>query len=233
MPVELEPRRAGPRRGGSGRATACCGARPVPSRSSLVDAFLARSRGAAAAFVGLSWRELPVPDGLRVVSYGALGGSGGCRRSRSCPCHFSALPRLFAARRLPGDVALIQVAPPDAARPLQRSASASTTWPMRCAHARAVIAEVNERCPATARRVDRVGSARRRRAHLAAAARGAGRASRARPTADRRARRRARRRRRHDPAGRRRAARGDPGRARRPSRPRRALGDDLRRACST
>src|SRR4051795_12557152 len=28
------------------------------------------------AFVGLSWRELAIPDGMRVVSYGALGKLG-------------------------------------------------------------------------------------------------------------------------------------------------------------
>src|SRR5918911_2123182 len=79
----------------------------------LVDALLARGPEALSAFVGLSWRELDVPAGMRVVSYGALGRLGRLGQLKVVPCHYSALPRLFAARRLPGDVALIQVSPPD------------------------------------------------------------------------------------------------------------------------
>jgi acyl-CoA hydrolase len=119
-------------------------AEPVP----LVDAFLAGDAGAAAAFVGLSWRELPVPDGLRVVSYGALGRLGRLPGLEIVPCHFSALPRLFAAGALPGDVALIQVAPPDADGRCSLGVSVdylADALPF----ARVVIAEVNDRCPAT------------------------------------------------------------------------------------
>jgi acyl-CoA hydrolase len=120
-------------------------AEPVP----LVDAFLAGDTGAAAAFVGLSWRELPVPDGLRVVSYGALGRLGRLASLDVLPCHFSALPRLFAAGALPGDVALIQVAPPDAHGRCSLGVSVDYLADA-LPHARVVIAEVNERCPATA-----------------------------------------------------------------------------------
>jgi acyl-CoA hydrolase len=115
----------------------------------LVDAFLAGDRGAAAAFVGLSWRDLPVPDGLRIVSYGALGRLGRLPSLEVVPCHFSALPRLFAARALPGDVALIQVAPPDASGRCSLGVSVdylADALPF----ARVVIAEVNDRCPSTA-----------------------------------------------------------------------------------
>src|ERR671938_1836502 len=71
----------------------------------LVDALLAQAPQALSAFVGLSWRELDVPKRIRVVSYGALGRLGRLAQLEVVPCHYSALPDLFAARRLPGDVA--------------------------------------------------------------------------------------------------------------------------------
>src|SRR3954452_3427852 len=81
----------------------------------LVDALLGQADdlGPLAAFVGLSWRDLPFPDSVRVISYGGLGRLGRLSRLEVVPCHFSALPALFAAGRLPCDVALLQVAPPD------------------------------------------------------------------------------------------------------------------------
>jgi len=42
----------------------------------LVDALLGAAPADVSAFVGLSWRELAIPDGMRVVSYGALGKLG-------------------------------------------------------------------------------------------------------------------------------------------------------------
>lgn len=81
----------------------------------LVDAALrlAREIEPLSAFVGLSWRDFTglVVPGLRLISYGALGQLGRLAELEVVPCHFSALPALFAERRLPGDVALIQVAP--------------------------------------------------------------------------------------------------------------------------
>jgi acyl-CoA hydrolase len=117
----------------------------------LVDAFLAQADalGATAAFVGLGWRDLPFPEGLRIVSYGALGRLGREPRLEVVPCHFSALPRLFAARRLPGDVALIQVAPPDAHGRCSLGVGADYLADA-LPHARVVIAEVNDLCPRTA-----------------------------------------------------------------------------------
>jgi acyl-CoA hydrolase len=122
-------------------------AEPVP----LVDAFLHQAAELAplAAFVGLSWRDLAVPDGVRVVSYGALGRLGRLPQLEVVPCHFSALPGLFSSRRLPGDVALIQVAAPD-----ERGRCSLGVGVDYLAdalhHARTVIAEVNQQCPATA-----------------------------------------------------------------------------------
>jgi acyl-CoA hydrolase len=88
----------------------------------LVDALLDQSPqiGPIRVFTGLSWNErlaLTVADRVSVVSYGGLGElrvlswSG---RLEIVPCHYSALPRMFAERRLPCDVGLIQVSPPDA-----------------------------------------------------------------------------------------------------------------------
>src|ERR671939_2036846 len=65
----------------------------------LVDALLAQAPEALSAFVGLSWRELDVPAGMRLVSYGALGRLGRLPPLEGVPCHYSALPGPFAARR--------------------------------------------------------------------------------------------------------------------------------------
>src|SRR4051794_21169805 len=115
----------------------------------LVDALLAGAPTDASVFVGLSWRELPVPDGMRVVSYGALGKLGRLTGLEIVPCHYSALPRLFAERRLPGDVVLVQVAPPD--RRGRCSLGVGVDYLADAvAHARVVLAEVNDHCPVTA-----------------------------------------------------------------------------------
>jgi acyl-CoA hydrolase len=117
----------------------------------LVDALLRQASELAplAAFVGLCRRDLPFPDDLRVVSYGGLGRLGRLARLEVVPCHFSALPALFAARRLPGDVALLQVAPPDRLGRCSLGVGADYLADA-VRHARTVIAEVNDHCPATA-----------------------------------------------------------------------------------
>src|SRR5215218_766343 len=115
----------------------------------LVDALLEAGIAPLAAFVGLSWRDLNVPDGVRVVSYGALGRLGRLEGLEVVPCHYSALPALFAARRLPGDVVLVQVSPPDRRGRCSLGVGADYLADA-LPHARAVIAEVNDHCPATA-----------------------------------------------------------------------------------
>ncbi|MEX2533063.1 MAG: acetyl-CoA hydrolase/transferase C-terminal domain-containing protein [Nitriliruptoraceae bacterium] len=92
-------------------------AEPTP----LIDSFLDTVNAAhpAAVFAGVSFHpRLATPvDGLQVVSYGAL---GVLRRAAAkgaldvVPCNYSNLPRLFRERRLPGDIALVQLSPPDA-----------------------------------------------------------------------------------------------------------------------
>ena len=52
-----------------------------------------------------------------MVSYGGLGALrdlGATDQLDVVPCHYSALPRMFAERRLPCDAGLLQVSPPDA-----------------------------------------------------------------------------------------------------------------------
>jgi acyl-CoA hydrolase len=120
----------------------------------LVDALLAQAQeiGGVRAFVGLAWGDRiasEASDALEIVSYGALGRLGRVHGLRVVPCHFSALPGLFAARALPGDVAMVQVSPPDR---LGRCSMGVGVDYLADAldHARVAIAEVNDHCPVTA-----------------------------------------------------------------------------------
>lgn len=128
----------------------CC-AEPVP----LVDALLQLAPTIAdlRAFVGLSFRDLSsrTPKTMRLISYGWLGQLSRMKRLEVVPAHFSALPGLFADRRLPGDVALIQVSPPDHEGHCSLGAGVDYTDDA-LHHARVVIAEVNEQCPRSAGR---------------------------------------------------------------------------------
>ena len=106
----------------------------------LVDALLAQAPaiGPLCAFVGLTWGDRisrHAPSSLRIVSYGALGTLGRVPDLSVVPCHFSALPALFAARALPGDVAFVQVAPPD-----RRGPGSRVRRRRRCAATRAYAA---------------------------------------------------------------------------------------------
>ena len=107
--------------------------------------------GPLRAFAGLTWRDrlsAGIPETLDVVSYGGLGELGRLPGLEIVPCHVSALPALFHARRLPADVVLVQVAPPDADG--RCSLGVGTDYiPDVVEHARVVIAEVNDHCPAT------------------------------------------------------------------------------------
>jgi acyl-CoA hydrolase len=120
----------------------------------LVDALLAQAGeiGLLRAFVGLTWGDrIPqhAPASLEIFSYGALGTLGRWPDLRVVPCHFSALPTLFAARSLPGDVALVQVAPPDRLGRCSLGVGADYIADA-IEYARVVIAEVNDHCPTTA-----------------------------------------------------------------------------------
>lgn len=122
----------------------------------LVDALMAQHDhiGALRVFTGLSWNDqlaVSMPDDVSMVSYGGLGELrelGRSGRLDVVPCHYSALPRMFAEHRLPCDVGLIQVSPPDAdglcslGVGVDYVADAIPHTPM-------LIAEINEQMPAT------------------------------------------------------------------------------------
>jgi acyl-CoA hydrolase len=87
----------------------------------LVDQLLAQASelGPLRLFTGLSWNDqlaqsMSPTDTL--VSYGVLGALrelGATDRLEVVPCHYSALPRMFAEHRLPCEAGLLQVSPPD------------------------------------------------------------------------------------------------------------------------
>lgn len=87
----------------------------------LVDRLLeqAPALGPLRLFTGLSWndqlaQQMSPTDTM--VSYGGLGSLrelGATDQLDVVPCHYSALPRMFAEHRLPSDAGLLQVSPPD------------------------------------------------------------------------------------------------------------------------
>jgi acyl-CoA hydrolase len=125
----------------------CCG-EPTALLDALIDQ--APEIGDLHLFVGMTFGEQLAERvaGLQVSSYGALGATAKVPGLHIVPCHFSALPRLFATRALPIDVALIQVAPPDE---LGRCSLGVTVDYLADAltHARVVLAEINDQCPRT------------------------------------------------------------------------------------
>lgn len=128
------------------------GAEPTP----LVDALLdqAGSIGDLRAFCGLTWNERlsrDLPDAMTVISYGGLGELRRLSRSGRLdvvPCHYSALPRMFAEGRLPSDVGLLQVSAPDAEGTVSLGIGVEYVADALL-HTRTLIAEVNHRMPAT------------------------------------------------------------------------------------
>ncbi|MDP7705132.1 acetyl-CoA hydrolase/transferase family protein [Mycobacterium sp. TY815] len=87
----------------------------------LVDALILQNPriGPIRTFTGVSWNDqlaVTIPGRMSMVSYGGLGELRELSRSGRLdvvPCHYSALPRMFAERRLPCDVGLLQVSAPD------------------------------------------------------------------------------------------------------------------------
>lgn len=88
----------------------------------LVDELLARAPelGPLRLFTGLSWNDQlaqAISPSDTMFSYGGLGALrevGANDQLEIVPCHYSALPRMFAERRFPCDAGLLQVSPPDA-----------------------------------------------------------------------------------------------------------------------
>lgn len=128
------------------------GAEPTPLVDALLD--VADRIGPVTTFAGASWnprlrRELP--DALTMTSYGALGelrhlSRGG--RLEVVPCHYSALPRMFAAGRLPCDVGIVQVSPPDAQGRVTLGVGVDYMADA-IPHTRTLIGEINHRMPVT------------------------------------------------------------------------------------
>lgn len=133
------------------------GAEPTPLVRALLEQ--AREIGPVRAFVGQTWDEdlgAALPDEVTVQSYGALGELrrlSAAGRLDVVPCHYSALPRLFATGRLPADVGLVQVSPPDGDGRCSLGVGVDYVADA-IGHTRTLIAEVNQQMPVT------VGSAR-------------------------------------------------------------------------
>ena len=204
------------------------GAEPEPLVNALLDQV--DDIGPIRAFCGLTWNERlsrrPARVGLtRDVSRTAASAScAGCSRHGLLdvvPCHYSALPRMFAEGLLPRDVGLVQVSPPDADGTVSLGIGVEYVADA-LQHTRTLIAEINHRMPATVGlRASSAVAVRRRGRDRPAAARGTGPRAGRRGPGDRRERRRSGRGRRHPPA------RGRLAAERRARRPRRAHGPRL------
>jgi acyl-CoA hydrolase len=127
-------------------------AEPTPLVHALLDQV--PDIGPVRAFVGLTWDRRLIQEmrtELAVVSYGGLGelrvlSQQG--RLEVVPCHYAALPRLFADGRLPSDVGLAQVSPPDADGMCSLGVGVDYVADA-VAHTPVLIAEINRRMPRT------------------------------------------------------------------------------------
>jgi acyl-CoA hydrolase len=128
------------------------GAEPEPLVGALLDQV--EGIGPVRAFCGLTWNErlsTELPDALTVLSYGGLGELGGLSRDgrlEVVPCHYSALPRMFAQRQLPCDVGLLQTSPPDENGMVSLGIGVEYVADALL-HTPTLIAEINHRMPAT------------------------------------------------------------------------------------
>lgn len=118
----------------------------------LVDALVDQvgDIGPVRAFCGLTFnrRLREVPAELTLVSYGAMGELRKARGLQVVPAHYSALPRLFAERALPGDVGLVQVSPPGPDGICSMGIGVDYAADA-VRHSRVLIGEINHRMPAT------------------------------------------------------------------------------------
>lgn len=127
-------------------------AEPTPLVHALLDQI--PEIGPVRAFVGLTFdRQLVTdpPAQLSVVSYGGLGqlrrlSADG--RLEVVPCHYAALPRLFAEGRLPCDIGFVQVSPPDADGNCSLGVGVDYIADA-IGHTPVLIAEINRRMPVT------------------------------------------------------------------------------------
>jgi acyl-CoA hydrolase len=129
------------------------GAEPEPLVNALLDQ--ADSIGPVRAFTGMSLNERfagAMPRALTMMSYGGL---GQLRRLSTqgllnvVPCHYAALPGLFARRLLPSDVGLVHVSGPDMDGMVSLGIGVEYVADA-IPHARTLLAEINHQMPATA-----------------------------------------------------------------------------------
>ena len=128
------------------------GAEPEPLVHALRDQV--DDIGPVRAFCGLTWNQRlsgDLPDKLTIVSYGGLGELRGLSRHgllEVVPCHYSALPRMFAQGRLPCDAGLVQVSAPDQHGLVSLGIGVEYVADA-AAHTKTLIAEINHKMPAT------------------------------------------------------------------------------------
>jgi acyl-CoA hydrolase len=127
-------------------------AEPEPLVNQVLDAV--DRVGPIRAFSGLTWNERlsgDLPDLLTVVSYGGLGQLRGLSRHGRLdvvPCHYSAIPRMFASGALPNDVGLVQVSPPGQDGMVTLGTGVEYVADA-IPHTRTLIAEINQQMPRT------------------------------------------------------------------------------------
>ncbi|MCX2932354.1 4-hydroxybutyrate CoA-transferase [Mycobacterium sp. CVI_P3] len=122
----------------------------------LVDALITQNArvGPIRTFTGLSWNDqlaVTIPDRVSMVSYGGLGELRELSRTgrlEVVPCHYSALPRMFAEHHLPCDVGLVQVSPPDLDGRCSLGIGVDYVADA-VPHTPVLIAEINAQMPAT------------------------------------------------------------------------------------
>jgi acyl-CoA hydrolase len=128
-------------------------AEPEPLVNAVLD--VVDEVGPIRAFSGLTWNERlsgDLPDQLTVVSYGGLGRLRGLSRHGRLdvvPCHYSAIPRMFASGQLPNDVGFVQVSPPDDDGMVTLGIGVEYVADA-IPHTRTLIAEINQQMPRTA-----------------------------------------------------------------------------------
>lgn len=127
-------------------------AEPEPLVNQVLD--VVDQVGPIRAFSGLTWNERlsgDLPDLLTVISYGGLGQLRSLSRHGRLdvvPCHYSAIPRMFAQGQLPTDVGFVQVSPPG----LDGTVTLGTGVDYvadAISHTRILIAEINQQMPRT------------------------------------------------------------------------------------
>lgn len=127
-------------------------AEPEPLVNQVLD--VVDEVGPIRAFSGLTWNQRlsgDLPELLTVLSYGGLGQLRRLSRHGKLdvvPCHYSAIPRMFAQGQLPCDLGLLQVSPPGPDGLVTLGIGVEYVADA-IPHTRTLIAEINHQMPAT------------------------------------------------------------------------------------